>query len=110
MLMNIYHDVTVNAARAEASQVDSAVKQFVTSFTTAVNPQITKSYAQGDLPYMHSLVCRSSKFSAFLMLFAAAPILVEAKRPCAGWCRTGRRTASGRHRGNRSRGARSRCC
>ncbi len=78
MLMNIYFDVTVNAARAVASQVDSAVKQFVTSFTTAVNPQITKSYAQGDLPYMHSLVCRSSKFSAFLVLFAAAPILVEA--------------------------------
>lgn len=78
MLMNIYYDVTVNAARAVASQVDSAVKQFVTSFTTAVNPQITKSYAQGDLPYMHSLVCRSSKLSAFLMLFAATPILVEA--------------------------------
>lgn len=69
ILMNLYFGVAVNAARGIATQVDAALKQFVNNFTTAVNPQITKSYAQGDLDYMHKLVCRSAKFSAFLMLF-----------------------------------------
>ena len=77
ILMNLYFGVAVNAARGVATQVDAALKQFVTNFTTAVNPQITKSYAQGDLDYMHKLVCRSSKFSAFLMTFFAVPIILE---------------------------------
>lgn len=78
ILMNMYFGVAVNAARGVAAQVDAAVKQFVTNFTTAVNPQITKSFAQGDLEYMHKLVCRSAKFSAFLMLFFAVPLILEA--------------------------------
>lgn len=69
ILMNLYFGVAVNAARGIATQVDAALRQFVNNFTTAVNPQITKSYAQGDLDYMHKLVCRSAKFSAFLMMF-----------------------------------------
>lgn len=77
ILMNMYFGVAVNAARGVATQVDAALKQFVNNFTTAVNPQITKSYAQGDLDYMHKLVCRSAKFSAFLMIFFAVPIILE---------------------------------
>ena len=77
ILMNMYFGVAVNAARGVATQVDAALKQFVNNFTTAVNPQITKSYAQGDLKSMHKLVCRSAKFSAFLMLFFAVPIILE---------------------------------
>ena len=77
ILMNMYFGVAVNAARGVATQVDTALKQFVNSFTTAVNPQITKSYAQGDLESMHKLVCRSAKFSAFLMIFFAVPIILE---------------------------------
>ena len=77
ILMNMYFGVAVNAARGVATQVDAALKQFVNNFTTAVNPQITKSYAQGDLKSMHKLVCRSAKFSAFLMLFFVVPIILE---------------------------------
>lgn len=77
ILMNMYFGVAVNAARGVATQVDAALKQFVNSFTTAVNPQITKSYAQDDLDYMHKLVCRSAKYSAFLMMFFAVPIILE---------------------------------
>ena len=63
MLMNIFFGVTVNAARGVAMQVENALMSFVNSFTTAVNPQITKSYAAGDLSAMHKLVCRGAKFS-----------------------------------------------
>lgn len=65
LLMNLFFGIKVNAARGLAVQVNSAVSQFVTSFTTAVNPQITKSYAQNDLSYTFKLVMMSSKYSFF---------------------------------------------
>lgn len=88
ILMNLYFGVAVNAARGVATQVDAALKQFVNNFTTAVNPQITKSYAQGDLDYMHKLVCRSAKFSAFLMMFFAVPIMLETNTILTIWLKT----------------------
>lgn len=88
ILMNLYFGVAVNAARGIATQVDAALKQFVNNFTTAVNPQITKSYAQGDLAYMHKLVCRSAKFSAFLMMFFAVPIILETNTILTIWLKT----------------------
>lgn len=88
ILMNLYFGVAVNAARGIATQVDATLKQFVNNFTTAVNPQITKSYAQGDLDYMHKLVCRSAKFSAFLMMFFAIPIILETQSILTVWLKT----------------------
>ena len=88
ILMNMYFGVAVNAARGVATQVDAALKMFVNSFTTAVNPQITKSYAQGDLQYMYKLICRSAKFSAFLMLFFAVPIILETQTVLTIWLKT----------------------
>lgn len=88
ILMNLYFGVAVNAARGIATQVDAALKQFVNNFTTAVNPQITKSYAQGDLDYMHKLVCRNAKFSAFLMMFFAVPIILETNTILTIWLKT----------------------
>lgn len=77
LLMNMFFGVTVNAARGLAVQVNSAVTQFVNSFTTAVNPQITKSYAKGEKDYLFKLVMMSSKYSFFLTLLLAAPIIAE---------------------------------
>ena len=77
MAMNIFFGVTVNAARGIATQVESVVRQFVTNFTTALNPQITKSYAAGNMEYMYTLVCRGAKYSYFLMLVFAVPFMFE---------------------------------
>lgn len=88
MLMNIFFGVTVNAARGIASQVEAAVKMFVGNFMTAVNPQITKSYASGDISYMHSLIYRSSKLSGYLLLFFAIPVLLEADEILCIWLNT----------------------
>lgn len=77
ILMNLLFGVTVNAARGIAMQSSSAISQFVQSFTTAVNPQITKSYAARDTDYLHSLICRSAKFSSLLFLLIANPLAVE---------------------------------
>ena len=78
MLINIFFGVVFNAARGVANQVEYAVLQFVNCFSTAVNPQITKSYASGDFNNMYSLVCRAAKFSYFLMLTFSLPLFFEA--------------------------------
>lgn len=76
--MNLFFGVTVNAARGIATQVEGVVRQFVTNFTTALNPQITKSYAAGNMEYMYTLVCRGAKYSYFLMLIFAVPFMFDA--------------------------------
>ena len=83
--MNLFFGVTVNAARGIATQVEGVVRHFVTNFTTALNPQITKSYAVGNMDYMYKLVCRGSKYSYLLMLFFAVPLVFEAETALALW-------------------------
>lgn len=81
VLMNVFFGPVIglilNAARGIATQVDNIVQSFVRNFMTALNPQITKSYAAGDLEYMHKLVFAGAKYSFFLMMFFAIPILLE---------------------------------
>lgn len=76
ILINIYFGPMVNAARGVAMQVCNAVTSFVSSFMTAVNPQITKCYASGERDYMMRLIFQSTKFSFFIILFIALPILM----------------------------------
>lgn len=78
LLLNLFFGVTVNAARGIASQIESAVSQFVGSFTMALNPQITKNYAQNKIDYMQKLVCKGGKYSFFLMLLITIPLVIEA--------------------------------
>lgn len=77
ILLNLFFSPVVNAARGIAVQIQSAVWQFVMNFQTAFNPQITKSYASGDLGYMHRLVFTSSRFSFYLIFIISLPILIE---------------------------------
>lgn len=85
MLMNVYFGLTVNAARGLAMQVETGVLQFINNFTTAINPQITKSYASGELSEMYVLVCRGAKFSCFAMLFMAIPLILEMRQVLSFW-------------------------
>jgi len=78
ILVNLFSDPAVNAARGVAVQLNGAVQGFVTNFMTAVNPQITKSYAAGEKEYMFSLVRRSSRMSFFLLFLIALPVIFNA--------------------------------
>lgn len=79
ILINLFFGVTLNAARGIANQVTNIVQGFVQNFTTALNPQITKSYAMGDLAYMNKLVFMGARYAYYLMLFFAIPICLETK-------------------------------
>lgn len=78
ILTNIFFNVSYNAARGMATQAESAIRQFVNSFTVSINPQIIKQYAVGDKENLFRLICRGSKFSFFLFMFFALPFFFEA--------------------------------
>lgn len=79
LVTNIFFGPAVNAASGIASQGSNVISQFTQNFQVAVNPQITKSYANGDLENMHKLIIRSAKFSCFLLLYLIIPIFFEAE-------------------------------
>ena len=85
MMLNIFFGPVVNAARGIAVQVQSAVQQFVSGFQTALNPQITKNYAVGDLEQMHNLMFRSARFSFLLLFFLSLPVLLETEFLLTVW-------------------------
>lgn len=77
IIINLFAGPAVNAARGVANQVNHAVSGFTSNFMTAVRPQITKSYAAGDIAYMTTLVNQSARFSFYLLLFLSLPIIVN---------------------------------
>lgn len=88
ILINLFFGVTLNAARGVATQVQNAIMQFVNNFTIAVNPQITKSYASGDMNYMYMLICRGAKYAYFLLFLFLVPIVCEAPYILKLWLKT----------------------
>ena len=77
VVINLFCGPTVNAARGIAFQVNNAVNQFVTNFMTALNPQITKSYASGDKEYMMTLIFQGARLSFYMLFLLSLPILVN---------------------------------
>lgn len=88
MLLNIFFGPIVNAARGIAIQVQGAIQQFVNNFQMALNPQITKNYATGQLTQMHNLMFRSARFSFFLLYILTLPILLETDCILTLWLKT----------------------
>lgn len=76
LLLGIFFNPAVNAARGIAVQVQGIVLRFVSSFQTAVDPQITKSFARGDISYLNTLVFLSSKYSFFLLYVLSLPLIL----------------------------------
>ena len=69
LLVNSFFGVAMNTARGIASRMFGLVNKFSMNFMTALSPQITKTYAEGDLKAMHTLLFRGTKLSYYLMLF-----------------------------------------
>ena len=79
ILVNIFFGVALNAARGVALQIENIAKQFVSNFLTAINPQITKSWATGNRDYCFSLVAKGVKFSLLVILAFFLPLYFEAE-------------------------------
>ena len=77
VLLNLFGGPAVNAARGIANSVNTLISSFSGNFMTALNPQITKSYAAGNYDYMFTLVEKGSRFSYYILLIFALPVLFE---------------------------------
>lgn len=85
VLLNMFFGPVVNAARGIAVQVQTVVQNFCNNFQMALNPQLTKSYAQNDLEHMQQLLKVSSKFSFFLLYIISLPLMLEAPLVLKWW-------------------------
>lgn len=77
ILLNIFFGPMVNAARGISVQVNSALTNFSNNFYSSVRPQLFKSYSNGDLNYMKKLFFISSKYTAYLYLMVALPVVLN---------------------------------
>lgn len=75
IIVNIFYGVALNATIGIATQVNSAVSQFVNGFQQAINPQLIKSEASGEKNRQVSLIYTSSKFSFLIMLIISYPLI-----------------------------------
>jgi O-antigen/teichoic acid export membrane protein len=78
IITNMFFGPAVVAARVISLQVSSLMTTFVNNFRTAVNPQIVKKYAEGNLSGSESLVTTSTKYTYYLMLLIALPLILQA--------------------------------
>lgn len=83
--LNLMFGTLVNAAFGLAMQVGNTVQNLSSSFIQAINPQIVKTYAAGDLQQMHRLVLVGCRLSFFLVLFFVLPALLEAEALLRLW-------------------------
>lgn len=85
IVLNIFYGPVLNAARGIATSVNAAVSSFTGGFMTALNPQITKSYAIKDNEYLMFLVERGSRFSFYILMILAFPIIIETEYILSLW-------------------------
>ena len=88
IIINLFAGPAVNAARGIAGQVNNAVTGFVSNFMTALNPQITKSYASGDREYMMILIYQGARLSFYMLLLLSLPILANTHYILSLWLKT----------------------
>ncbi len=75
VVLNVFFDPSVNAARGIAYQVMTGVKSFYSSFQTAARPQSMKYYAKGEQKQMIKLSYDISRISFMLLWIITLPLL-----------------------------------
>ncbi len=85
ILLNLFFNVSINAAKGIANQVGNVISSFANNFTMALNPQITKRYSSGDIDGMMTLVVHGCRFSMILISFVVIPLLFCAHEVLRLW-------------------------
>ena len=77
IIINIFFGPTVNAARGISYQVKTAVASFMANVPTAARPQLTESYAQGDIDRSKHIMFSISKVCFYLIYLIALPVFFD---------------------------------
>lgn len=85
IVVNLFFNVAVNAAKGIATQIGAVVSGFSQNFQMALNPQITKAYAAGNIDNMMQLVYSGCKYSVFLMMLIVIPLVLASNHILQLW-------------------------
>ncbi|MCW3786657.1 lipopolysaccharide biosynthesis protein [Plebeiibacterium sediminum] len=77
ILLNLFFNTVMNAARGLANTVSFTIKQFIGGFLIAANPQLVKYYGEGDKINFEKLIFNISQYTIFLMSIFLVPVLLE---------------------------------
>lgn len=77
VVINMFFGNVIVAARTLAYKLYGILLDFSGNITTAVRPQIIKSYSAGDREGMFKLVFQGSKFAYYLFLTVSLPLFLE---------------------------------
>lgn len=75
ILLNLFFGPVANAAYSLTVMLQGIIGSFISNFQTALNPQITKNYAKGEVEASLNLMFKSSKYSFFAMFILVVPFL-----------------------------------
>lgn len=75
-VLNIYLGPVANAARAVTNQVDGAIFRFSSNLMVAAQPQLVKSYAQGESDRLNRLFFKTTRFSFYVLWLLICPFLL----------------------------------
>lgn len=85
LIINSFFGTILNASFGIANQLNNVVLMFSRNLSQAAIPQITKSYSGGDSNRTFVLVSYISKYTFFLLLLPALPILLETDFILKAW-------------------------
>ena len=85
LVINRFFGVAMNTARGVGNQISSVVGMFSGSIGQAINPQITKSYAAGEVQRSIKLTFFSTKVQGLMMLVICVPLFIEMDYVLALW-------------------------
>lgn len=85
IILNLFFGITVNAARGVATQVVNIMNVFSANFSMALNPQIIKQYAAGNLLESQKLVYIGARYTFYLLSILTLPIMINLEYLLKWW-------------------------
>lgn len=75
ILLNVFFGLVVNAAFAISLTIMAAISALVTSVSNAINPQIFKTYAEGNISKFYTLISSGTKYYVYFLSLIVVPLV-----------------------------------
>lgn len=85
ILINLFFGLTLNASMGIANQIRGLLAQFANNIGVAIAPQITKSFAEGQVDRSIRLTFFRTKCQGIFILFISIPILIYTDELLSLW-------------------------
>lgn len=77
IVLNLFFNTVMNAARGLAGTVNSIITTFITGFLQASLPQLVKYYGEGDMQKFQRLIFNVTQYTLFIVALMLVPCMFE---------------------------------